>query len=106
LVSQKSLIRRELFRCALKGEFLYYGEFRDRLWPRMSEWREEWSKELDVISHEETNNGYPMGHGRWNFIETPSSTVFLNCMAEKGYTLAKDGWDTGVLWTLPYRPAH
>lgn len=34
---------------------------------------------------------------------SPSSTVFLNCMQERGYTLAKDGWDTGVLWTKPYR---
>jgi hypothetical protein len=27
-------------------------------------------------------------------------------MAEKGYRLAKNGWDTGVLWTLPYRPKN
>jgi len=34
---------------------------------------------------------------------SPSSTVFLNCMQERGYTLAKQGWDTGVLWTKTYR---
>lgn len=49
---------------------------------------------------------YTFGHARWSFSETPSSTVFLNCMAEKGYTLSKDGWDTGVLWVLPYHPSN
>ncbi len=34
---------------------------------------------------------------------SPSSTVFLNCMSDRGYQLSKNGWDTGVLWTKPYR---
>lgn len=34
---------------------------------------------------------------------SPSSMVFLNCMANRDYTLSKEGWDTGVLWTKPYR---
>ena len=34
---------------------------------------------------------------------SPSSTVFLNCMERRGYILSKEGWDTGVLWTKPYR---
>ncbi len=46
----------------------------------------------------------PLGIAGWHPVDRPSSTKFLNCMAEKGYTLAKNGWDTGVLWTLPYVP--
>jgi len=38
------------------------------------------------------------------YISQPRSTVFLNCMAHKGYVLnnalGPKGWDTGVLWTL------
>lgn len=47
----------------------------------------------------------PVGtNGGWMTREHPSSTVFLNCMKDKGYTLTnKDGWDTGVMWTLPLR---
>jgi hypothetical protein len=48
----------------------------------------------------------PLGRGQWQDRPYPSSTVFLRCMADKGYTLSKEGWDTGVLWTLPFRPAH
>src|SRR6478735_2677552 len=59
MASDKSFIRRELFRCALAGEFLFYSEFRDRLWPGLSGWRKEWSEDLDTISREETDNGYP-----------------------------------------------
>lgn len=34
---------------------------------------------------------------------SPSSSVFLNCMTDRGYSLSKEGWDTGVLWTKSYR---
>ncbi len=41
------------------GEFLFYQQFRERLWPQMSEWRQEWNDDLDTISREESDNGYP-----------------------------------------------
>lgn len=48
----------------------------------------------------------PWSDGHWFTRDTPSSTVFLNCMAERGYTLARNGWDTGVMWSLPNRPVN
>jgi len=45
----------------------------------------------------------PNGYGG-QYVHDGSSTRFLNCMADKGYVLAKNGWDTGVLWVLPGRP--
>jgi len=57
--------------------------------------------------HATRTRWYAMGNdARWYATDKPSSTIFLNCMADKGYTLAKNGWDTGVLWVLPYRPAR
>jgi hypothetical protein len=38
------------------------------------------------------------------YLWRPSSTAFLKCMVDRGYTLdnalGPKGWDTGVLWTL------
>ncbi len=59
----------------------------------------------DACRHDATKTRwFPWAEGHWTSRDVPSSTVFLNCMAERGYTLARNGWDTGVMWTLPRRP--
>jgi hypothetical protein len=67
----------------------------------------QFQSDTDVCArHAKRPHYYPLGRGQWATNDRPSSTVFLNCMAQTGYTLDKNGWDTGVLWILPYRPAH
>jgi hypothetical protein len=57
----------------------------------------------DVCARQAKRPHYQPGmDGRYFVEDWPSSTVFLNCMAKNGYAMTKDGWDTGVLWTLPY----
>jgi len=58
----------------------------------------------ECAGHAKRTHWFPWHDGRWNFSDNPSSTIFLNCMAEKGYALAKNGWDTGILWYLPNHP--
>jgi len=68
---------------------------------------DQFRSDRDVCAHQAKRPHYwAVGNGEWLTNDRPSSTVFLRCMDEKGYALAKDGWDTGVLWVLPYRPAH
>lgn len=63
---------------------------------------EQFQSDRDVCNHHAQRPHYYWGGygGHYMVDERPSSTVFLNCMAGKGYTLAREGWDTGVLWNL------
>ncbi|MEJ0043024.1 MAG: hypothetical protein WDM81_12825 [Rhizomicrobium sp.] len=67
----------------------------------------QFQSDRDVCAHRATRTRYaPLGRARWIDVNRPSSTIFLNCMDDRGYTLSKTGWDTGVLWVLPYRPRY
>ena len=64
---------------------------------------EQFQSDRDVCARHATRPHYwTVGEGRYYVDDWPRSTVFLNCMAQRGYALSKSGWDTGVLWTLPY----
>ncbi|MEJ0025448.1 MAG: hypothetical protein WDN01_05410 [Rhizomicrobium sp.] len=66
---------------------------------------EQFQSDRDVCARDaKRTRYYPWGRGHWAERKYPSSTVFLNCMDDRGYTLSRSGWDTGVLWILPFRP--
>ncbi len=69
---------------------------------------EQFQSDRDACAHDAKRTRYtPWGRGGWVEINWPSSTIFLGCMDDRGYTLTKTGtWDTGVLWVLPFRPRY
>ena len=59
---------------------------------------EQFQNDRDVcVKSAKSGMGYNVGQHYFVWRDRPSSTVFLNCMAAKGYTISRTGWDTGVL---------
>ena len=58
--SNKTRMRAELFKCAVRGHFPTYSEMLPHLSPKISQgWRTEWSDDLNQIAMEEISHGYP-----------------------------------------------